>query len=204
MKIEDLSVGRLETNCYVVSDDDKNCLIIDLGGGFSIVNSYIRSSKLKPVAVLATHGHADHIADAGLVGVPVYIHELDAPFLTDEGLNCSNIIGCSVNEIERFETFKEGRLKIGGFDFEVVHTAGHTVGSCCFYFPKLNALFSGDTLMCASFGRYDLPTGSFESVQSSVERLLTRFDDSVVVYTGHGLPTTIGYEKKVNPLAPKC
>ena len=88
-----------------------------------------------------------------------------------------------------------------GEEWTVLWTPGHTPGSCCFYIPKQKTLFSGDTLFRESFGRYDLPGGSVTDIANSVHRLISTLPESVIVYPGHMDETTIGYEKRFNPLA---
>lgn len=197
MKIENLVVGEIEANCYLVFDDEKNCLIIDLGGDLPTVKSYIKAKKLNVVGILLTHGHADHIACSGGFNVPVYVHELEKEFLTDDNLNCASLLGYSIEKIDEVKTFCEGSLNVSGFDVTVLHTPGHTRGSCSFVIGDV--VFTGDTIMQGCFGRTDLPTGSSEDLQNSITKLLTSFDDKVYMLPGHGEPTTIGEEKRFYP-----
>ena len=97
---------------------------------------------------------------------------------------------------------KEGdELSIAGFTWKVFETPGHTIGSCCYYIEKNHVLFSGDTLFAGSYGRTDFPTGSGRQIAESVRRLLSTLPDDTMVYPGHMDTTTIGFEKKYNPLS---
>ena len=93
------------------------------------------------------------------------------------------------------------KLDLAGFSIEVFHTPGHTAGSCCYYLPEEEVLFSGDTLFAQSVGRTDFPTGSGRQIAESVRRLLSTLPDDTMVYPGHMDTTTIGFEKKYNPLS---
>lgn len=200
MRIKTFQTGVLGANCHIVINDGE-ALIIDLGGDYATVRDYLKKEKVTPLAVLLTHGHFDHIE--GVIDaqkeLPVYVFEREKKFLNDVSLNLANEIGgFQKGEITEVVTFTEGNLKIGSFDVKVIHTPGHTSGSCCFLIE--NALFSGDTLFKNGFGRYDLPTGDFKSLTRSVYRLIHDLDESVTVYTGHGESTTIKEERINNSL----
>ena len=93
------------------------------------------------------------------------------------------------------------KLELAGFSIKVFHTPGHTAGSCCYYLPEEEVLFSGDTLFAQSVGRTDFPTGSGTDMQASVKRLLKELPETTRVCPGHNEETTIGYEKRYNPFA---
>ena len=100
------------------------------------------------------------------------------------------------------KTVKEGDvLHLADFEIHVLATPGHTAGGVCYYIPAEKALFSGDTLFCESYGRYDFPTSSGRELIASVKRLLKELPGDVTVYPGHNDETTIEHEKRYNPLA---
>jgi len=164
------------------------------------------SLGLKPEAILLTHGHFDHIMAAKELketwNVPIYACEKEIDVLTD---GQKSLVAGYFREpytITPDVTVKEGdELSIAGFTWKVFETPGHTIGSCCYYIEKESVLFSGDTLFAGSYGRTDFPTGSGRQIAESVRRLLSTLPDDTMVYPGHMDTTTIGFEKKYNPLS---
>ena len=194
-------VPPLGANCYTVYDDNtKNCLIIDLGGDFLKIIGQINSLGLRLKGVLLTHAHFDHalgVKPCKEHGIPVYISKEDQVLLQSSG-NLSSAFGFG----EFFYTadciLTEGKTQIGGIDLTVIKTAGHTAGSVCFLIE--DKLFSGDTLFCSSYGRYDLPSGNFEELKNSILNKLFALDGKTQVLPGHGGTTTIERERKYNPI----
>ena len=173
-------------NCYLVYDPDRDdCLLIDPGDDAPEIRAAIGSRKL--AAILLTHGHFDHIGavrDVAQPGTEILIHELDAPMLTNPRLNASWLVGTSVTAPPATGTFKDGDvLTPAGIPLEVLHTPGHTPGSCCFLCE--DALFTGDTVMAGGVGRTDLPGGSEAKLQASLRRLMHLLRTHTV-YGGHG------------------
>ena len=193
IRIKTLVVGMVGTNCYLVYDHEtKRAAVIDPGDGAGQIANMAVSLGLKPEAILLTHGHFDHIMAAKELketwNVPIYACEKEIDVLTDT--------------ITPDVTVKEGdELSIAGFTWKVFETPGHTIGSCCYYIEKEEVLFSGDTLFAGSYGRTDFPTGSGRQIAESVRRLLSTLPDDTMVYPGHMDTTTIGFEKKYNPLS---
>lgn len=190
-----------DSNSYVVYDDEtKNCLIIDLGGDFCEVEKIIKQHNLNLKGILLTHAHYDHIAGAiGCVerGIDVYISTGDAQKLSNSD-NLHRLFGEPPISVSYTATLSEGKTTIGGIEFEVIETPGHTSGSLCFLFGNL--LFSGDTLFCGSFGRYDFPSGDFNLLKKSINEKLFTLSDDIKVLPGHEEPTTIEHEKISNPI----
>ena len=150
--------------------------------------------------VLLTHAHFDHMMAVNAVkaetGASVMVHAAEEPALTDERINLSSMVGTPYRTAAD-RLLQDGEtIKVGNLTFTVVHTPGHTVGSCCYLMGDL--LLSGDTLFADSIGRTDFPGGSMTVMQQSLAKLCT-YPDPVGVLSGHGEATTLGREKLYNP-----
>ena len=133
--------------------------------------------------------------------IPVYVHEKEQHLLGDPKENLSGLWSKPYT-MQADKTVKEGDvLHLADFEIHVLATPGHTAGGVCYYIPAEKALFSGDTLFCESYGRYDFPTSSGRELIASVKRLLKDLPGDVTVYPGHNDETTIEHEKRYNPLA---
>lgn len=203
LRVEEYNVGEIGTNCYfIVNEDTDEMLVIDPGGDGSDLIRRINSRKLKPAAVLLTHGHYDHAADARMVadafGIPIYAHEAEKETLEDPNLNLSLMFGHRESfHADRY--VKDGDiLRLAGFEIRVIFTPGHTVGGCCYYFEGSKVLASGDTLFCGSIGRTDFPKGSMSVLIRSIKEKLLDLPGDTAVLPGHEARTTIGYEKQYN------
>lgn len=199
MFIKAIVVGLLESNCYLAGDKDtKEIFIIDPGGDCDRIKKVIDKGGLKPKAVINTHGHGDHIGANEEFGIPVWIHRLDAGFLTDPSKNLSGAIGFFLKLKPASRLLEEGDiLEIGKHALEVIHTPGHTPGSISL--KGDGVVFTGDTLFCEGIGRTDLAYGSEKDIRRSIKEKLFTLDDDYVVYPGHGQSSTIGNEKNNNP-----
>lgn len=203
LRIEEYNVGDIGTNCYfIVNADTKEMLVIDPGGDGKDLIRRINNSELKPVAVLLTHGHYDHAADADVVAkeydILIYAHEAERETLENPNLNLSPMFGR--REIYHADKYvKDGDiLNLAGFTIRVIHTPGHTVGGCCYYFDGNKVLASGDTLFCGSVGRTDFPKGSMSDLVRSIKEKLLDLPGDTAVLPGHESRTTIGYERQYN------
>lgn len=207
MHVECLVLGLYETNCYVVRADEKchEVVIIDTGLDMSGVAEHLRVHQLKPVAVVLTHGHVDHIVGAASIrtnwsNVRVYIHKLDAKMLTDATINLSLMHGSSfVTEPADVIVGEGDTIEQAGLKLEVIHTPGHSPGSICLYVRDEHTLFSGDTLFAESIGRTDFPGGNTKQLLGGIKEKLLTLPQETVVYPGHGPQTTISHELKYNP-----
>ena len=197
--VERLVVGPLESNCYVVADGAaKEALIIDPGADPKRIEKFLIKSGLDLKFIINTHGHGDHIAGNAYFKVPIYIHRLDADFLTDPKLNLSSTFLLSIRSpgAKRLLEDKD-KISLGGLELEIIHTPGHTPGSVS---VKLDGMiFTGDTLFEGGVGRTDLPYGDERLLIRSIRERLFIFSDDTVIYPGHGGSSTIGREKKENP-----
>ena len=179
MKIITVKVGSLQTNCYIVIDEKtKEALVIDPGDEPEKIISQLAGLKVRYIVL--THGHPDHFGALDAVkektkALLLMSAEDDWFFRPDKKLNDGD------------------KIKIGALSFEVLHTPGHSPGSICLY--SRGHLFSGDTLFSTTHGRTDLPGGSREAMQKSLQRLVALPDDTLV-YPGHDESTSIGQEKE--------
>jgi len=202
MILESLTVGRLETNCYITGDEKTNeVMVIDPGDEDEKIYKTLVERKYEVIYIVLTHGHADHISAVKSLkektGAQVAIHQADSAALLDGRINLSIYMGSeSVQVPADIELKDNSELKLGSYLFQIMHTPGHTPGGICIWTG--NTLFSGDTLFWESIGRTDLPGGDYEQLLNSIREKLMRLEDSTVVYPGHGNKTTIGHERKYN------
>ncbi len=195
--IERITVGVINTNCYVLYSDS-SCIVVDPGFEAEKIEAFLDGNGIRPEAVYLTHGHFDHMAAADEIrkkyGIKVFISENDLALAAHPDGNCSAMFD-EVYSFSADDRFADGdELDFAGETAKVLATPGHTRGSVCFYLEKDKILFAGDTLFYASSGRTDLATGSSGDMQESLERLF-RLPEDVKVLPGHGAGTTIGKEK---------
>jgi hydroxyacylglutathione hydrolase len=211
--ISGFPAGAFAANCYLVAPaPGEECVIIDPGQDAERgIEELLGRYRLKPIAVLLTHGHVDHMWSVapvcGAKGVPAYIHPDDRDLLSDPARGMSLLAkqqflgGMTFGEPDDVRALSDGAVvTLAGLDFTIGHTPGHTPGSVTFRSEArdLDALFSGDLLFAGSIGRTDLPGGDHETILKSLARTLT-LPDEVVVLPGHGPQTTIGDERQTNP-----
>ncbi|MGN0481949.1 MAG: MBL fold metallo-hydrolase [Lachnospiraceae bacterium] len=203
-RVEQNMVGEIATNCYfLVNTDTMETIIIDPGAQADFLSRKIEEHGLKPVVILLTHGHFDHVMGAEALQkkyqIKLYVHEDDLETLQDPRKNVSPMLGKPL-AFHADGTFREGDvLEYAGFCLEVLHTPGHTPGGACFYAKEQQILFTGDSLFQESIGRTDFPGGSASSLIRSVQEKVLTLPGQTVVYTGHGANTTVGAEKAYNP-----
>lgn len=194
--------GQIETNCYFVYDaKTKESIIIDPGLDYKVVIDKIEKLQLKPILLINTHGHFDHITADDIIrekyNIPLAIHKKDLPMLLDSHKNSSFILGMDVIIKEAEILFdKEETKQCKICNYSIINTPGHSQGSVCILID--NFLFSGDTLFYGSIGRTDLPGGNQEDIEESLKKL-KKLNDNILVYPGHGPQTTIKQEKLINP-----
>jgi hydroxyacylglutathione hydrolase len=195
MIIKKITVGPLETNCYIVGDpSSKEVFVIDPGADYEEIKRVIDMESLYPQAVINTHGHGDHIAANDAFGLPVWIHRLDAEFLYEPSKNLSGVFTMPFRMKKADRLLEEGDvLSAGDIRFEVIHTPGHTPGSICLKTDGI--IFTGDTLFRDGVGRTDFIYGSEKDIMSSIKNKLFSLSDGYVIYPGHGPASSIGEEK---------
>ena len=200
MFLEVFSDNPFATNCWLLSvEGTDEALVVDPGFSPERVRALLEAAGKRPVAVLATHGHFDHVGAAGeFCGdeLPLYIHEADRLALTDPvawgaGHDAPAVGAKDVRSIVEGE-----ELRLGGIRLEVLHTPGHTPGSVCF--AAEGFVFSGDLVFRGSIGRSDFPNSSSQDMDKSLRRFLT-LADPLEVYPGHGPMTSVADERRTNP-----
>jgi hydroxyacylglutathione hydrolase len=206
LKIKGYPLGPIQTNCYIVQDDEGFCIIIDPGEEGSRIVSKVKKEGLTPLAILLTHAHFDHIGAVDTVRdkfhIPVYIHKDEADWLGNPTLNGSaRYPGLPLVKNKNAENLiaEDGEMKIGPFTFEVRHTPGHSPGSVSYIFEQGRFAVVGDTLFNGSVGRTDLPGGNTALLLSSIHEKLLTLGNDYVIYPGHGPSTTTGKEQDTNP-----
>jgi len=202
------SLGPVQTNCYIVSNKNKDCLIFDPGEEGARLVKELRSKGLKPLAILLTHTHFDHIGAVDALrevfDLPLYVHEKEVSWLADPLKNGSGkyaeLPNYTVNApSEEHILRKEGSLTIGDFTFKVAHTPGHSPGSVSFIFEEDGFAIVGDTLCERSVGRTDLIGGSMDVLLKSIHNKLLALPEDTIIYPGHGNYTTPAAEINQNP-----
>jgi len=207
MLLEQFVVGMLQTNCYLLGDQEtKLAIVIDPGGDANRIIQRIEELDLKLTAILNTHGHFDHVLDAwtlkNRLGGEIYMNPKDEPLLQDPMVGLGAFFGSSsqraAGSIDL--TLKEGDLlTFGSINLEVFETPGHTAGHVSLYSSEAGIIFVGDTLFAGSIGRTDFPGGSFDALIQSVREKIFPLPGETIVYTGHGPETTVEREKRTNP-----
>ena len=210
MRINRYVVGMVQTNCYIViNDETKECFIIDPGASGKQLAEKIKQDNLIPVAILLTHGHFDHAGGADDLAkefdIKIYAHEAEEDTLHDPQKNVSWMVGAK-ESYDADVFLKDSKIvNLAGFDIKVLHTPGHTEGGCCYYIADEEFVFTGDTLFAQSVGRTDFPGGSMSQIVRSIrEKLMTlnkagNLETDIMVYPGHNDPTTIETERMENP-----
>ena len=171
MEIKTIVVGSLEENCYVLIKN-KTCLVIDPGDDYPKIQEVLGDCKV--LGVLLTHSHFDHVGAL-------------RHFLSKRGV-----------KIFKKSNTQEQEYTLGDFCFSCIKTPGHSSDSISFYFKEINSMFVGDFIFKDGIGRCDLPTGDIQEMKKSIE-MIKKYDDSIILYNGHGDSTTLGYEKRNNP-----
>ena len=204
LELQKCILGPVYTNCYFLKNKTTGEMIVIDPADFpeKIYEKVIQMGG-KPAAILLTHGHFDHIMAAQAVkekyNIPIYacrqeeemLREPSVNMTSHYGKNCSIIPDVLLNDLEVFQ--------VAGFTIQIIHTPGHTKGSCCYYIEEEDVLFSGDTVFYGSVGRTDFPGGSTADIVRSLHKLVDSLPEETEVFPGHDASTTIGYEKRYNP-----
>ncbi len=206
--IKSFEFSPIQENTYILYNEFNDCLVVDPGCYFDNereeLAAFIEQKALKPRMLLNTHCHLDHVFGNKFVaekyGLKLSLHEKELPvlqFAPASGLMYNMPFD---NYTGEFIFLKEGEtLKLGADELKILFTPGHSPASISFYSEKQGFVVSGDVLFQRSIGRTDLPGGDFETLIKSIKTQLLVLPDDTKVYSGHGLVTTIGEEKRGNP-----
>jgi len=201
--IKTLTVGPIQSNCYVIGcERTMKGAVIDPGDETQRILLTLADAKLTLTHIICTHGHFDHVGGnkklKEATGASIVIHPQDAPMLS--GLSsAAGLWGIRVDDSPPPDILVEegDTLSVGDIELKVLHTPGHSPGGISLYYDGV--VFVGDTLFAGSIGRTDFPGGSYSTLISSVQNKLFTLGDDVQVLSGHGPATTIGAEKLYNP-----
>lgn len=193
---------------YVAYDETKECVIVDPGcqtpAEQQRLVKFIEQNGLKPVKVLLTHGHFDHVMGAAFVqrqwGIPFYLNSEDKGQLERAQPYCQ-MFGLNIEQppTETMDANDGDTIKFGNAELHVIHTPGHTRGCVCYYSLPDKIIFTGDSLFAGSIGRTDLPGGDYDALMESLLGKICKLDPDMKVYPGHGPETTIAHELQTNP-----
>ncbi len=209
MKVKSFTFNQFQENTFVVYDNTKECLIIDPGcyseKERTELRTFIMSEGLKPVKLINTHCHIDHVLGNKLVSelwdLELYMHKEDLPVLE----NVKDISGFfGFENYERSPSPKHflaqgDTMNFGDSSFDILFTPGHSPGHICLLSKKDGFIIVGDVLFNGSIGRTDLPGGDYDTLIESIKTKLLPLDENTIVYCGHGPSTSIGKEKMNNP-----
>jgi hydroxyacylglutathione hydrolase len=208
IQVQHFVFNEFQENTYVLYDETKECIIIDPGchhyAEQKQLTDFIALHQLKPAKLVNTHCHIDHVLGNAFIAstydLTLYLHKDE--LVTYEGTGrWAQLFGLVIEAIPEKKVFiTEGdRITFGNSSLDVLFTPGHSIASLTFYNQPEKIAMVGDVLFLESIGRTDLPGGNYETLINSIREKLFTMDDDVKVYSGHGYPTTIGYEKKNNP-----
>ena len=209
INVQVFTCNMLQENCFVVSDETKECAIIDCGAFYQeerdMIIDYIKKNQLKPKHLLATHGHLDHNFGNSCMqkefGLTPKVHHKDKFLMESIKQQAQLLLGLDLTEEQPKDIdylTKDDIIEFGNQRFTIIETPGHTPGSVFFYNEKERIAFSGDTIFKRSIGRTDLEGGSmFQMIQTL--RFVSQLPDKTILYPGHGESTTIGDELSSNP-----
>lgn len=202
MIIKAIHGGIFDSISYLVCEGSK-AVLIDLGVNTQKLLSTAAELKVNIEKIIMTHGHIDHIVELDNIvektKAKPYIHIDDEAYLTDPKLNVSAFMFTPKIVNTPCEVLRDGSVvKLEELELKIMHTPGHSPGSICVMVN--NCVFSGDTLFNMGYGTVELPNGSFEEIYNSITRKLFILPEDTIVYPGHGESTTIGREKKHNPI----
>ncbi len=206
--IEKFIFNDFQVNTFILSDETKECLVVDPGcftaEERNILVQYCSKHKLKPVKIINTHCHVDHVLGNAFIyrnyNIPAAIHK-DDKYLLDGVVEYGQMFGFVVErppEINEYLADKSP-VKFGKSELTILHVPGHSRGSIALYSPEQKFIIAGDVLFNGSIGRTDLPGGNYNTLIKSIKSRILTLPEDVVVHPGHGHSTTVKAETETNP-----
>jgi glyoxylase-like metal-dependent hydrolase (beta-lactamase superfamily II) len=209
IQIETFIFNPFQENTYLVSDDTGACILIDPGCHFENerrqLKDYIEKHRLQPQLIVHTHGHIDHVLGINFIkeayGIKAVMHPDDLSVLRSSK-DFGRMVGLEIDQPgdPELHVFDDEQVKFGNTSLEVFHVPGHSPGSIALYHQDRGILYPGDVLFRRGIGRTDLMGGDYSTLVRSIKERLFTLPEATTVYPGHGEPTTIGEEKRENPV----
>lgn len=208
IKVEKFVVNPLGENSYVLSDETGECIFVDPGFFYAEehreIIEYVKKMGLKPVKIVNTHCHFDHIMGVEFIrkeyGIPFCAQPADE-FWVEKAVEQGQMFGFYMESVSAPDEFIDAneKIKFGNSELEIIHVPGHSPGHIVLYSKENGFLIAGDVLFYGSIGRTDLPGGDFDTLISEIKSKLFSLPDETKVYCGHGPETTLKFEKNNNP-----
>ena len=208
LKVEKFVVNPVQENSFVLYDETKECAIIDAGFYYGEeedeVDYFFEKNELKPVKLINTHCHFDHMMGVEYLrnkySLKFEAHK-DDDYWVERAVNQGRMFNIKMNPVSPIDNFisENDLVQFGETTLKIIHIPGHSPGHIVFYSEKDKMLFAGDVLFYGSIGRTDLPGGDYNTLIQSIKSKLFDLPEDTVVYCGHGPETTIGFEKNNNP-----
>ena len=205
--IEQFIFNPFQENCSIVWDNDGHCAVVDPGyidAERNDIVALIDRKNLKPVCILLTHAHFDHIYGAAdfarTFNVPVYMNTREGYTLEHTNPYVCGLYGLALPEVPETVPVKDGDIiEVGSLRFEVLDTPGHSAGGVCYLERNEGILFSGDTIFAGAIGRTDHPGGDYDLMMKSIWEKIMCLDGQTAIYPGHGPATDVARERMTNP-----
>lgn len=208
MKIKPFVFNDFSVNSFVIFDDTKECIIVDPGcispAERELLDGFINDNQLKPVKLVNTHCHVDHVAGVNYIKqkykIPFYAHKDDDSNLADAE-RAGQLYGMRIDTPPKVDHYLSHGdvVEFGDSKVDILHLPGHSKGSVALFAEEDKFVVVGDVLFNGSVGRTDLNGGSLDELMNSIKSVLFKLEDDVIVYSGHGPETTIGNEVRSNP-----
>jgi glyoxylase-like metal-dependent hydrolase (beta-lactamase superfamily II) len=200
--------NSFQENTYLLFDESNSCIIVDPGMNTSseeaTLQDYIQQNQLRPVAMINTHCHVDHVLGCRFVKntyeIPFYVHPDEVPVL-DNAIGFGELFGLQVDTPPPPDKYlnQGDKYLLGDTEFQIMHIPGHSPGSIALYSAPDNLIITGDVLFNGSIGRTDLPGGDYQTLINNIKSKILVLPREVKAYPGHGPYTTVGDEYDTNP-----